>query len=402
MDQTKAGRRGRRWILRVVLLTLIAIVITLGWREGARLWALEPAGVPPRQVESEPAARVQDALKAFLPRSIPDAAVDLILSARFAPELHPEGRPLVQDEELADAAEALRRLEPQLVALRDLRKQLSEPEVRDVNQLTHQRVTRLLLASARVLTLESRSQEAWDSILTAIWLTRDASDGRMELGFLREIGHAAAGFAVLADLNADQLGLVAADLRDRAPWSALRHLNRVWLERELVERVNRCYSLNADGNGELVLSAATPAWRVAAQSRSRAWNLFAPLYNDRKTVLARCQLASRMDHPVSFDALDGPLLESMGNYALMNAATHERRIQGAEASWSAARCLIALRQFRVARARDAADLHELVPEFLDAVPQASGVPLQLQVDDGPTRINAHIGGVWQVRSSTVK
>lgn len=176
-----------------------------------------------------------------------------------------------------------------------------------------------LRAAARIAMAQQRSRSSgmW-------WMEQGALLIQYELGCLvRE-----------ANLSPDLAGEMITFLTDELSLSVANTLRaRVSADTDVDRLLDRYYTDDGHGNGWLVLSAAseqlTLFYASPATDRSRVWNIFSPLFSDRRTVRAKLlgltddfrQLdqmtyeeaqhlfANRSQSGRGGSVLDGPLLE---------------------------------------------------------------------------------------------
>jgi hypothetical protein len=176
-----------------------------------------------------------------------------------------------------------------------------------------------LRAAARIATIQQQRQIAgmW-------WTLQGAPLVQYELGCLtREVDlHPALAAEMIAYLT-DQLSLSVADVVTAKVRAGV----------EIDRLLDRYYTDDGHGNGWLVLSAAceqmTLFYGVPPTERSRAWNVFSPLFSNRRAVRAKLLglnddlrkldqfdyeaakqfLASRPQSGRGGNVLDGPLFE---------------------------------------------------------------------------------------------
>lgn len=160
------------------------------------------------------------------------------------------------------------------------------------------------------------------------------------------------------------------------------------LHQDIQQVLDRYYTDDGDGNGWLVLSAAHDVQFMfgmgASMPRSGFWNLFSPLFNDRRTMAARfarqLQGLARLDS-VSYhggvgiagrqrqpgrgiSVLDGPLLKATSgldpeSFQVAFAQVMRRR---------AIVVMLALSAHKHEHGEYPATLDALVPDYLDEVP----------------------------------
>ncbi|MCC7291958.1 MAG: hypothetical protein IT449_07855 [Phycisphaerales bacterium] len=282
------------------------------------------------------------------------------------------------------------------------------------NQL--QAVFPLLAAEARYATESGDAPRAWRSIRVMFWLL----DG-IETGAETDAG--GLGFESLSGYTdwfenqacteagdaARRLDLDAGLRNEMDSWLAARpRLSQLWparmerMRREASRLVDASFTLNEVGNGWLVVSTQTPAlWWTGSQgimrmggapdARSRVWNVFSVVYNDRHTVTRKLDelLATLTDlHDIphrealrriravqqgragGFNALDGPQFgsrlspEEFGSLLRIDYDAIKRSDTG----WDGVRILLALRAYHGVRGEFPETLGELSPEWLDPVP----------------------------------
>ncbi|MCG3128492.1 MAG: hypothetical protein CHACPFDD_03381 [Phycisphaerae bacterium] len=212
-------------------------------------------------------------------------------------------------------------------------------------------------------------------------------------------------------LLADMSAFVALPPDAVASWqSALRGERRL-----VLLMVNMCYTRGADGNGWLVLADQPDTYTlsftgsVAPAARSRLWNLLSPIYDDRRTIEARIdrlfqraesvvelpyrQAVARLDGLRTvemYSAAAGPLLgQSPDRGHPFSTRTYQIPL-GNLAQWRSISVLIALQRFHRVHHRYPAELRELVPEFLAALPDDPITPGQtfryVHSDDGSIQL----------------
>jgi hypothetical protein len=160
------------------------------------------------------------------------------------------------------------------------------------------------------------------------------------------------------------------------------------LHEDIQQLLDRYYTDDGDGNGWLVLSAVHDVQFMfgmgSSTPRSGLWNLFSPLFNDRRTMAAKFvrqfQVLERLDsvdyrggrriavlqrqpeHGIS--VLDGPLLEATSgidpeSFQVAFAQVMRRR---------ASVVMLALSAYKHERGEYPATLEALVPNYLEKVP----------------------------------
>lgn len=157
--------------------------------------------------------------------------------------------------------------------------------------------------------------------------------------------------------------------------------------------VDMSYSRDANGGGWLVLADQPEMYTVfsgspAPASRSRLWNLLSPIYHDRRTIEARVarmfELAeSAVDLPYRravarldglnnvrlFSAADGPILgQPSADWQSPFSTRAYQSLRAAVARWEAMKILVALRRYRDEHHEYPAELRELVPDCIAALP----------------------------------
>ncbi len=231
-----------------------------------------------------------------------------------------------------------------------------------------------LRAAARIATIQGQSRSRW------MWgVTPGATLVQYELGCLtREVDLSPDLAREMIGYLTDKLSLSVADVV----------IARTSADMQVDRLLDRYYTDDGRGNGWLVLSAAseqmTLMYGSPATARSRAWNIFSPLFSDRRTVRAKLlgltddlgqldgmnyQAAKRFlaDRPQSGaggSVLDGPLFE-------LTQGVDEYTFQQLFEQVARRRALVvmlALSAHKHARGAYPDALDSLRPDFLSEVP----------------------------------
>lgn len=250
----------------------------------------------------------------------------------------------------------------------------------------------LLEADARLQHAEHHDPlAAWQNLKTGLSLTRGATEDALivpvlgaywDLGLITELQHMTQECTLPPDLLADALRTLAQRRQAVACWPAAMDAER----RILQSFIDATFTRDANGNGWMVLDRHYELddrvyRRSDDGSVSRAWNLAAFVFNDRRTTeakveryLAPLRHASELPYRESlslfeqrtqppFNLLDGPLFRSIGRVA--------GGLQGlvlADAHVAATRIMLALQQYRNTHGEYPETLDALVPECLPALP----------------------------------
>ncbi len=277
-------------------------------------------------------------------------------------------------------------------------------------------VIALLAAEARYATESGDAVRAWRILRVMFWLVDETqSEAQSEAGLLSmdvASGYAEDFLGRVQTEAGDAAHRLAFDESMRSEWNswlvARPRMSQVWpakmerMRREAARLVNASFTLNEDGNGWFVLSSQTSSlwwsgsWVTigfggASDTRSRLWNVFSAVYNDRRTVTRKMDelLTTLADlHDVrhaearerierlrtgragGFNALDGPLFGSMLSPEVFGSQLQSdyESMKRFDTMDDGMRIMLALRAYRDARGEFPQSLGDLSPQWLDPVP----------------------------------
>lgn len=285
-----------------------------------------------------------------------------------------------------------------------------------VTAIALRQVIPLLAAEARYATESGDAVRAWRSLRVMFWLVDETqSEAQSELG-LSDLGVAwgsAEDFLGRAQTEAGdaahRLSLDESVRREWNSWLAARpRMSQAWpakmerMRREATRMVDGSFTLDEDGNGWLVVSSQTTSlwwsgsWALSgfggvSDKRSRLWNVFSAVYNDRRpvtrkmdellTTVAELQDVAHMEarnriervrtgRAGGFNALDGPLFGSMLTPEVFGSQLQSdyESMKRIDTVGDGVRIMLALRAYRDARGEFPQSLGDLSPQWLDPVP----------------------------------
>ncbi len=232
------------------------------------------------------------------------------------------------------------------------------------------------------------ARRALEAALWLVWEVRDGSFARLYYATSLE-------WNLVAEMRHYSFQATLTGRESRAMTKLLAELPSVataWPEsieherRDELALVDSYYSKDETGDGVLLLGAAAPSElpiSVWLPQRSRAWNLAAAIYNGRNDVMRKLEtrweaLRSVSGEPYSdaldvlgrygnghYSIVDGPILHRpswIHDYAyvgLLYATAHRRAVM----------IMLALDQYYQRNWRYPASLDELVPRFMDILPE---------------------------------
>ncbi len=245
-----------------------------------------------------------------------------------------------------------------------------------------------LAAHARnVWERDADARAAHESLKTAYWLQLALQESLLlsewyptkhECSLLREYGHYSLSAAGLpAEVAADVLAFLAEQPSPHERWRACVAEGR----RFELDLLDEFYSLDDDGNGQLMLGA--PQTLHLRDQPSRWWNLTGIFFNDRRTVTRKVEecwnkveaafllpyaealgVLRSCDPEVYYNVVDGPELSWYGEDM---TAPYQALIE-VESQRRALTVMLALDQYRQRHGGYPRELSALVPGLIDEIP----------------------------------